>query len=135
MSIPEYERWRSLACDAEIKDELAKMASSPEMIEEAFFRSLEFGTGGLRGIIGAGSNRMNIYTVRRATLGLAKYILEKKLAPSVAIGYDTRIKSREFAEFKNRAAEIIYATAPTELAANGKITISQPRAAALIKLQ
>lgn len=98
MSIPEYERWRSLACDAEIKDELAKMASSPEVIEEAFFRSLEFGTGGLRGIIGAGSNRMNIYTVRRATLGLAKYIIEKKLAPSVAIGYDTRIKSREFAE-------------------------------------
>ena len=98
MSRAEYERWCSLVGDDEIKEELAKMASSPEKIEEAFFRSLEFGTGGLRGIIGAGSNRMNIYTVKRATLGLAKYMLEKKLSPAVAIGYDTRIKSREFAE-------------------------------------
>ena len=98
MSRAEYERWCSLAGDDEIKDELAKMVSSPEKIEEAFFRSLEFGTGGLRGIIGAGSNRMNIYTVKRATLGLAKYMLEKKLSPAVAIGYDTRNKSREFAE-------------------------------------
>ena len=98
MSRAEYERWCSLAGDDEIKEELAKMASSPKKIEEAFFRSLEFGTGGLRGIIGAGSNRMNIYTVKRATLGLAKYMLEKKLSPAVAIGYDTRNKSREFAE-------------------------------------
>jgi len=98
MKYPEYERWLEFADDEEIKKELSAMADKPKIIEDAFFRSLEFGTGGLRGVMGAGCNRMNIYTVRRATLGLAKYLTQTKREPSVAIGYDTRIKSRLFAE-------------------------------------
>lgn len=85
--------------DEETKRELRTIADDKKGIEERFYRDLEFGTGGLRGIIGAGTNRMNIYTVRKATQGLANYILgegtEKK---GVAIAYDSRRMSPEFAE-------------------------------------
>ena len=66
-------------------------------IEDAFYRDLAFGTGGLRGVIGAGTNRMNIYTVRKATQGLADYLHEASAAPRAAISYDSRIKSDVFA--------------------------------------
>lgn len=94
----EYERWLANVADEEIKSELLAIADKPEKIEDAFYKSLEFGTGGLRGVIGAGCNRMNIYTVTRATIGLIKYLGERNKENSVAIGYDTRIKSRLFAE-------------------------------------
>ena len=60
-------------------------------IEDAFYRDLAFGTGGLRGVIGAGTNRMNIYTVAKASQGLADYLQKNFAEPSVAIGYDSRI--------------------------------------------
>lgn len=98
----EYERWRSLVNDEHLKNELCAMENAPEKIQDAFYRALEFGTGGLRGTLGVGTNRMNIYTVGRATLGLCDYIRENG-GKSVAIGYDTRIGSLEFAR---RTAEI-----------------------------
>lgn len=94
--------WKSLANeDLDLVNELEKM--TPEQAEDAFYRELSFGTGGLRGVLGAGTNRMNIYTVRKATQGLANYLRAEvvnenhKLA-SVAIGYDSRIKSQVFAK-------------------------------------
>ncbi len=67
-------------------------------IEDAFYRDLAFGTGGLRGVIGAGTNRMNIYTVSKASQGLADYLKKNFAEPSVVIGYDSRIKSDIFAK-------------------------------------
>jgi len=85
--------------DENTKKELADIADNEKEIEERFYRNLEFGTGGLRGIIGAGTNRMNIYTVRKATQGLANYILkEGAQKKGVAIAYDSRNMSPEFAE-------------------------------------
>lgn len=85
--------------DSETKDELRNIAENTEAIEDRFYKELEFGTGGLRGVIGAGTNRMNIYTVRKATQGLANYILkENAKEKGVAIAYDSRNKSAEFAE-------------------------------------
>ena len=92
----EYERWRSLISDPELSNELSSMAADSAKIEDAFYRELEFGTGGLRGVLGVGTNRMNIHTVTRATLGLAAYIKECG-GSSAAIGYDTRINSLLFA--------------------------------------
>ena len=91
----EYERWRSCATDNDIKAELEGM--SEEQIEDAFYRDLAFGTGGLRGTIGAGTNRMNMYVVAKASQGLANYLLSTTTVPSVVIGYDSRIKSDVFA--------------------------------------
>ncbi len=90
----EYERWRKNAtADADIQAELRVMTDS--QIEDAFYRDLAFGTGGLRGKIGAGTNRMNVYTVARASQGLANYLGSDA---SVVIGYDSRIKSELFAK-------------------------------------
>ncbi len=100
-SIREYLRWRAQTClDAELEGELASIENEPDKIKERFYRPLEFGTAGLRGIIGAGTNRMNVPVVRRATLGLADYILdfENGAERGVAIAYDSRNKSRIFAE-------------------------------------
>lgn len=89
-----YEKW--LGFDEETKKELTGL--DEKEIEDRFYRELEFGTGGLRGVIGAGSNRMNFYTVRKATQGFANYILKMKINnPSVAIAYDSRNFSKEFA--------------------------------------
>lgn len=92
----EYERWCRLAvADADVAAELKAMDDAK--MEDAFYRDLAFGTGGLRGVIGAGTNRMNIYTVAKASQGLANYLNRTAETPSVAIGYDSRIKSQLFA--------------------------------------
>ena len=92
----EYDRWCALATDLDIKAELESMDEN--MIEDAFYRDLAFGTGGLRGTIGAGTNRMNVYVVAKASQGLANYLLSTAKMPSVVIGYDSRIKSDVFAK-------------------------------------
>lgn len=84
--------------DKDTREELAAIASDEREMEDRFYRQLEFGTGGLRGVIGAGTNRMNIYTVRQATQGLANYIISQKgQKKGVAIAYDSRRMSPEFA--------------------------------------
>ncbi len=95
-----YQQWCTDPCfDDKTKAELAAIADQPDEIRERFFQDLEFGTGGLRGIIGAGSNRLNIYTVGRATQGLANYIQKAGTASmGVAIAYDSRNMSAEFAQ-------------------------------------
>ena len=94
--LQEYNRWLSWpGMDAETKTALSAMTR--EQVEDAFYRDLAFGTGGLRGVIGAGTNRMNIYTVAKATQGLADYLNKQRENPSVCIGYDSRIKSDVFA--------------------------------------
>ena len=93
----EYERWLANAtADADVVAELKTLDDAK--IEDAFYRDLAFGTGGLRGVIGAGTNRMNIYTVAKASQGLADYLKKNFETPSVAIGYDSRIKSDVFAK-------------------------------------
>ena len=93
----EYKRWlKNAAADADVAAELRAMDDGE--IEDAFYRDLAFGTGGLRGVIGAGTNRMNIYTVAKASQGLADYLKKNFAEPSVAIGYDSRIKSDVFAK-------------------------------------
>ena len=95
--------------DQGTKNELLAIRNDEKEIEDRFYKDLEFGTGGLRGVIGAGTNRMNIYTVRKSTQGLANYILKQNHdKPSVAIAYDSRRMSPEFAD-----------TAALCLAANG----------------
>ena len=95
-----YEGWLSDPYfDEATKEELRSIASDDNEIKERFYRDLEFGTAGLRGIIGAGTNRMNIYTVRKATQGLANYIISKDgQKKGVAIAYDSRRMSPEFAD-------------------------------------
>ncbi len=95
----EYERWLAQNLDdPDLGEELRSIEGKPEEINDRFYRSLEFGTAGLRGVIGAGTNRMNVYTVRQATQGLAN-CLKKRVGAgaSVAIAYDSRIKSDLFA--------------------------------------
>ncbi|MBO4686848.1 MAG: phospho-sugar mutase [Lachnospiraceae bacterium] len=96
----EYRFWcENPYFDEGTKKELAAIAGDENEIRERFYRSLEFGTGGLRGIIGAGTNRMNLYTVRKATQGLANFILkEGGASKGVAIAYDSRRMSIEFSE-------------------------------------
>ncbi len=95
-----YEFWvEDSYFDEDTKKELRGIAGDADEIEERFYRDLEFGTGGLRGIIGAGTNRMNIYTVRKATQGLANFIIkEQAQEKGVAIAYDSRNMSPEFAQ-------------------------------------
>lgn len=94
----EYSRWVKLAQDSRVQRQLAEMADSPEAIQDGFYKPLAFGTGGLRGVLGAGTNRMNVYTVTKATLGLADYLNARRSGSGVVIGYDSRNQSREFAE-------------------------------------
>ena len=94
-----YELWQKNAVlDSDLTDELNAISGDEEAILDRFYKTLEFGTGGLRGVIGAGTNRMNVYTVAQATQGLANYLNEAFDEPSVAIGYDSRIKSDVFAK-------------------------------------
>ncbi len=103
----EYERWvNNPDLDKELLDELRQA----DDLSDRFYRELEFGTGGLRGVIGAGSNRMNIYTVRKATQGLCDYLNNTDLNKSVAIAYDSRIKSDVFAR---EAAKVLSANGIT----------------------
>ncbi|MBD5499608.1 MAG: phospho-sugar mutase [Lachnospiraceae bacterium] len=96
----QYDFWLSDAYfDEATKDELRNIAENEKEIEDRFYKELEFGTGGLRGVIGAGTNRMNIYTVRKATQGLANYIVKQGGKDrGVAIAYDSRRMSPEFAD-------------------------------------
>ena len=89
----EYDRWMSNVLNPELLEELKAM----DDLEDAFYRDLEIGTGGLRGVIGVGTNRMNIYTVAKASQGLANYVLERE-GRSIAVSYDSRIKSDVFAK-------------------------------------
>lgn len=98
-----YRIWLDNAsADPDLKAELEKIGENEDEIFDRFYRELEFGTGGLRGVIGAGTNRMNVYTVNKATQGLADYI-KNHGGKSVAISYDSRIKSDYFAR---SAAEV-----------------------------
>lgn len=96
----EYQRWLvNATADAEVAAELTAMNGNQAKIEDAFYRNLAFGTGGLRGTIGAGTNRMNVYTVAKASQGLANYLVRiYGDKASVSIGYDSRIKSDDFAK-------------------------------------
>ncbi|MGG3326527.1 phospho-sugar mutase, partial [Bacillus velezensis] len=96
-----YERWNQAEqLDSELKKLLADAEGNEQLLEDFFYKNLEFGTGGMRGEIGPGTNRMNIYTVRKASAGLAAYIEkqgEDAKKRGVAIAYDSRHKSPEFA--------------------------------------
>ncbi len=93
-----YSLWLQHASeDPDLLAELRHVEGDEEQISDRFYRELEFGTGGLRGVIGAGDNRMNIYTVRKATQGLADYLRARYPSSSVAISFDSRIKSDLFA--------------------------------------
>ena len=96
--LKEYQNWlESPDFDEETKNELKSIKDDEKEIEDRFYKELEFGTAGLRGVIGAGTNRMNKYTVGKATQGLANYILEQGTQDKgVAISYDSRKMSKEF---------------------------------------
>ncbi|MBO4479443.1 MAG: phospho-sugar mutase [Clostridia bacterium] len=103
-----FETWKSNVKEKELLDELLAIESDQNKVSDAFYRDLEFGTGGLRGVLGAGTNRMNVYTVGKATQGLADYVVKhfEPKARVVAISYDSRINSDVFAK---RAAAIFAA--------------------------
>jgi len=93
-----YNTWKTrLVSDRAFSAELAAIEGDEQEIRDRFYTDLTFGTAGLRGVLGLGSNRMNIFTVRRATQGLAMYLLDTYESPSAAIAYDSRIQSDEFA--------------------------------------
>ena len=105
----EYERWLAFDLDdPDLKPELESVKDDDEAIKDRFAVSLKFGTAGLRGVIGAGTNRMNVYAVRQATQGLANWVKTQGGTQTVAISYDSRLKSDIFAK-----------TAAGVLAANG----------------
>ncbi len=114
-----YRLWLEKAVDdPDLRQELLSLdpETDAKAVYDRFYRSLEFGTGGLRGVIGAGTNRMNIYVIRQATQGLANYLKSTTLPQCVAVGYDSRIKSDLFAR---EAARV--------LAANGITAWLYPR--------
>lgn len=97
----EYNKWKSYAgLDKSLKEELDNL--NEDAINEAFYNYLEFGTGGIRGIMGVGTNRMNIYTLGRANYGYGKYLLKHYKNPSVVIAYDNRNNSYDFAIYSTR---------------------------------
>lgn len=99
MHFAEYQNWlNSSFMPADLLEDLNNMANNPSAINDAFYRSLSFGTGGLRGVLGAGSNRMNIFTVAQATRALGKYLMSLEQPASCAIAYDSRIHSEDFAQ-------------------------------------
>lgn len=102
-----YSLWcENAKADPDLVTELESIKNDSEGINDRFYRDLEFGTGGLRGVIGAGTNRMNIYTVKRATQGFADYLNQEYNNPAVAVSYDSRIKSDVFSK---AAAEVLAA--------------------------
>lgn len=111
-----YRKWADKVRDEELSAELSAIAADDAAIEDRFYRELEFGTGGLRGVLGAGTNRMNIYTVAKATQGCGNYMKRTADKPSVAIAYDSRIHSDLFAR-----------TAAAVFAANGIRVYIYPR--------
>ncbi|MDE6660137.1 MAG: phospho-sugar mutase, partial [Eubacterium sp.] len=102
-----YNEWLEKAVyDPDLIKELEAIKGNKEEIADRFYRCLEFGTAGLRGVIGAGTNRMNYYTVCQATQGLADFLNKNFENPSIAIGYDSRIKSEYFSK---EAAKVLAA--------------------------
>ena len=102
----EYLRWCEAVGEDYLQAELGEIKGNDEAIKERFLLNLEFGTAGLRGVLGAGTNRMNIYTVGKATQGLANFLKSENENPVVTISYDSRIRSDEFAKV---AAQILAA--------------------------
>ncbi|MBR1740801.1 MAG: phospho-sugar mutase, partial [Lachnospiraceae bacterium] len=97
----QYEEWVEKAVlDEDLKKELLEIEEDEAKIEDAFYRNLEFGTGGLRGVIGVGTNRMNVYTVAKASQGLANYVIRsfKEGERRIAVSFDSRIKADLFAK-------------------------------------
>ena len=112
-----YDCWLKRATeDSDLTAELVSLAKDDDAVTDRFYRDLEFGTGGLRGVIGAGTNRMNIYTIRRATQGLADYLNASPLPKKVALAHDSRNKGELFCR---EAARV--------LAANGITAYLYPR--------
>ena len=93
----DYKRWLEQPLETELREELESVLSDPEALRDRFYKDLEFGTGGLRGVLGVGTNRMNVYTVRRATQGICDMLRQKAPGGSVVVGYDTRKNSGLFA--------------------------------------
>ncbi|MBC1479993.1 phospho-sugar mutase [Listeria seeligeri] len=97
----EYQKWiKNEALDNSLKTQLNKIASNETELEDSFYRNMEFGTAGMRGVLGAGTNRMNIYTIRKASFGLAQFVAEngeEAKKRGIVIAYDPRHMSREFA--------------------------------------
>lgn len=94
----EYAKWKSENLPADLKEELLCMSKDDEEIIDRFCKDIVFGTSGLRGKMGVGTNRINSVVLRKATRGIAQYLTERYEKPRVVIGYDTRINSREYAE-------------------------------------
>lgn len=96
-----YEKWNAFqSLDSQLKKELDDLQTNQEKLEDAFYKELTFGTGGIRGVLGVGTNRMNIYTIRKAVHGLAEYLLNNVVNVKdrgVVVAYDSRYMSREFA--------------------------------------
>ena len=122
-----YEFWcTSPYFDEATKAELLAIKDDEKEITERFYRELEFGTGGLRGILGAGTNRMNIYTVRKATQGLANFFIkEHAQEKGVAISFDSRHMSPEFAKETHPSSKVYLGSAATVTASAiaGKIAL------------
>ena len=97
-TLENIEKWQGSSYDEQTRNEVKKLKEQPEELEDSFYRNLEFGTGGLRGIMGVGTNRMNRYTVGMATQGYANYLNQSFKEPKVAIAHDSRNNSRTFAE-------------------------------------
>ncbi|HBU11595.1 MAG TPA: phosphoglucomutase [Clostridiales bacterium] len=105
--IERYREWREFAGgNRELMAELDRIADDEKQIEDRFYKNLSFGTGGLRGLIGAGDNRMNVFTVKKASQGLAYYLMQESAHPSVAVAFDSRRNSEVFAD---AAAEVFAA--------------------------
>lgn len=94
----EYQRWLDNITEEDLLAELKSIEGNDEQIKDRFLLNLEFGTAGLRGVLGAGTNRMNVYTIAKATQGLAEFLKTKGEKTSVAVSYDSRIKSDVFAK-------------------------------------
>ena len=88
-----YNIWKEKAVDdVDLISELEAIKDNEKDIQDRFYKDLEFGTAGIRGVIGVGTNRMNIYVVRKVTQAFAEYLIKNKKCPSIAISYDNRIK-------------------------------------------
>ena len=94
-----YLEWKQFVRDEELAADLANIEGNESEIFDRFFKSLDFGTAGLRGVLGAGTNRMNIYTVRKASQGLANYLKSNYDNPKIVVSYDSRKNSKLFNSF------------------------------------